>query len=192
MAFLAADGSAHALAFEAIVEGVLAGDAGAFPIEAVDSVVGDEVNVSVQIECDSGEGIGLFEGVVDFLDQDELERYHAALGLAVAANRRDELFERVAAVDRHDLVAGLVGGAVQADREAELFGLVGEFEDFRDDARGGDGDAPGAEVQSPGRVEDAEGGQEVVVVGHGLAHAHNDDIVEGSDFFAGAFRGRIL
>jgi hypothetical protein len=89
------------------------------------------------------------------------------------------------AVDRHDLVADLVGRAVQADGQAEAQFLVGQLEDLGHDPGGGDGDPAGPEAEAPGGVHGPQGRQQVIIVGQGLAHAHDDDIIEGSQPLGG-------
>ena len=81
---------------------------------------------------------------------------------------------------------------MEGNSETELLGLFGEIKDTRNNAGGRNGDAAGAEVESPGGVEDAEGGNEVFVVCHGFAHAHDDDVVEGGDLFGGTLGGGVF
>ncbi len=186
VAFFAADRDGDVPVAEDGEEFVLAENARAFPGEAFDGVVGDEVDVGVEVGGDFGEGFGLFERVVDVLDQDELEGEHAAVALGEEFDGGEKFFERPAFVDRHDLLADFVGGAVEADGEAELDVFLGEAFDGGNYAGGGDGDAAGAEMERPFGVYDFEGGEEVVVIGQRFAHAHDDDVVEGGNFGAGA------
>ena len=44
----------------------------------------------------------------------------------------------------------------------------------------------------PVGVDDGEGGDDGLVVGEGLAHTHDDDVVEGGEFLAGARRAGVL
>ena len=77
---------------------------------------------------------------------------------------------------------------MEADGEAEAQWLLGEFEDLGDDAGGRDRDPAGPEAETPGGVDDAQGGEQVVVVGQGFAHAHDHDVIEGGQPFGGAGR----
>jgi hypothetical protein len=50
-----------------IGEPLLAGDAGSLPRQALDAVVGDEIDVRVEVAGDVAQVLGLLEGVVDLL-----------------------------------------------------------------------------------------------------------------------------
>ena len=100
--------------------------------------------------------------------------------------RRDELLEGELLVHRHDLVADLVRRAVEADGEAEAQRLLGELEDLGHDAGSRYRHPPGPEAETPGGVDDTQGGEQVVVVGQGLAHAHDHDVIERGQPFGGA------
>ena len=109
----------------------------------------------VEFAGDDGEFLRLVERVVDILDKDEFERQHAPVLAGEGLGRRDELLEGELLVHRHDLVADLVGRAVEADGEAEAQWLLGELEDLGDDAGGRDRDPAGPEAETPGGVDDA-------------------------------------
>jgi hypothetical protein len=72
--------------------------------------------------------------VVHAIDARPLERQAAPLGEEVPAARVHQDAERVAAVDRHQLVAQLVVGRVQRHRQVDREVLLGEAADARHDA----------------------------------------------------------
>ena len=73
VAFFEAEGGGDAGVFEDVVEGAAVGVRRAFPVEALDGVVGDEVHLGVEAAGVAGEDGGLFERVVDALDEDVFE-----------------------------------------------------------------------------------------------------------------------
>lgn len=186
VAFLASQCDGYASGAKDIGELFLARDRWTFPGEAFDGVVGDQIYVRVEVAGDIAKFFGLIERVVDVLDEDELEGDHAAVFLGKLADGGDEFGEGERAVHGHDFFADLVGGAVEGDGEPEAEGLVGELQDFGDEAAGGNGDAAGAEAEAPVGVENSEGADQRVVVGERFAHAHDDDVVEGGEFGASA------
>lgn len=192
VALFAAEGDGDAGAAEDVGEFFLAGGGRTFPREAGHGVVGDEVDVSVEVEGDVAEFFCLVERVVYVLDEDEFEGDHAAVFIGESLDRGEELGEGVGLVDGHDLFADLVGGAVEGEGEADAEGFVGEAEDFGDEAAGGESDAAGADAEAPVGVDDGEGADDGVVVGEGFAHAHDDDVVEGGEFHAGAGGAGVL
>ena len=62
MAFFAADGDGNSGFFEGVVEDILAAEAGADPVESVDRVVGDEVDVGAEFVGDLGRVFRLGRG----------------------------------------------------------------------------------------------------------------------------------
>src|SRR5208282_2946265 len=115
--------------------------------------------------------------VVDSGDQDVFEGDHAAFFPEVEITGGGEFLEWIFVIDRHDFGAGLVRGAVEGDGEAELERFGGQLADLRGQTAGGDGDFARADLAAPRRVEDAQGAQEVVVVGQRFAHPHDHDVV---------------
>ena len=129
-----------------------------------------------------GEGLGLFQGVVDVVDEDVFEGDELFFsGLPVGAGV-EQIVEGVFAVDGHDLRPHLVGGAVEGNSEPDLQGKIGELANLRDESARGDGDVTCAKADAPRGVDDAKGAREVFKVGQRLAHAHENDILNA---FAG-------
>src|SRR5258708_40183224 len=91
--------------------------------------------------------------------------------------RSQQFLERPFLVDGHDLLAHLVGRAVQADGETDAQRLVGELLDLRHQAGGGEGDAACAEAEAPRGVEDGERADDGVVIVQRLAPAPDDQVV---------------
>lgn len=178
MALFDAEGGDDTGTFEGFGKGAALVLRGARPLEAFDGVVGDEVDLGVKASGEGGEGLDLGGGVVDAGDEDVFQGDHLALAIEVMLTGGGEVGEGMLAVDGHDLVADGVGGAVKGDGEAELFGFVGELPDLRGKTGGGDGDLAGPDVGAPRGVEGAECDEQVVVIGEGFAHAHDDEVVD--------------
>ena len=109
----------------------------ALPLEALDGVVGNEVHLGVQAPRVLGEDLGLLGRVVHALDEDVFERHHLALLLLVLGAGVEQLGEGILPVHRHDLLAHLVGRAVQRQREPDLQRLLRQLADLRGEAAGG-------------------------------------------------------
>ena len=132
----------------------------------------------VEFPCDVGELARLFERVVHVFDENKFERNHPPVFFRKFLCGGNELCERELAVDGHDLRAHFVGRAMQADCEAKLHRLVGEFANFRHDAARGNCDAPRAHAQAPRRVRDGERAHRCLVIHERFAHAHDNDVVK--------------
>lgn len=178
MALFDAEGGDDTGAFEGFGEGAALVLGRARPLQAFDGVVGDEVDLGVKASGEGGKGLDVGRGVVDAGDEDVFEGDHLALAIEVMLTGGGEVGQGMLAVDGHDLVADGVGGAVKGDGETELFRFVGELPDLRGEAGGGDGDLAGTDVGAPRGVEGTECDEEVVVIGEGFAHAHDDEIVD--------------
>ena len=149
-------------------------------------VEGDQVDLVGNVADQPQQAFGILQRVV------YPPHHHILEGHLAPARQRElpagpqQLLQRVAPVDRHDLLAHLVGGAVQADGEAEAERLGGEAADLGHEATGRNGDAACAEAEAPVGVDDGEhdldGRDDVVQVVQRLAHAHHDDV---SDLFPG-------
>ena len=83
--------------------------------------------------------------------------------------------QRVLLNARHDFVARRLDSRVQRDGEGELLGDVSELADTRDNAAGRDREVTCADADAVGIVEYAQRLEDFVVVGEGLALAHEDD-----------------
>ena len=176
--FFDAEGGDDTGAFEGFGEGAALVFRGAGPLQTFDGVVGDEVDLGVEASGEGGEGLDVGRGVVDAGDEDVFQGDHLALAIQVLLAGGGEVGEGMLAVDRHDLVADGVGGTVKGDGESELFRFVGELPDLWGEAGGGDGDLAGPDVGAPRGVEGTEGDEQVVVIGEGFAHSHDDEVVD--------------
>ena len=150
----------------------------ALPLEAFDSIVGDEVDLCFQTFGPLGEQVGLFEGIVDSFDEDVFEGELLLLAGGPVVERVEEIGEGPLIVHRHDPAPHFIGSAVEGDREADLLGVLGEFLDLWCQTGGGDGEAAGADVEAPGRGDGLDGGEEVGEVGQRFAHTHEDEVVD--------------
>ena len=146
-----------------------------------DFVVTDEVDVAAELAADADQFVGVLGQVVDAAEQDVLQRDLAAGGVEVVAAGVDEVLNGDEAGPGDDLFAKLVVGGVQADGEGDGQVEGGEFADAHGHADGADGDLAGAQAQTPVGGEGGEGGQHVFEVGHGFAHAHEDEVAEPAD-----------
>jgi hypothetical protein len=176
----AAKGGRNAMSFEGVEEVILGIVGGALPGEALDEVIGDEVDFGVKAAGDLSERLNLSERIVDAFYEDVFEGDHAAFDADIGFARGDELGQWVFAIDGHDALADVIGGAMKGDGEAELFGFAGESLYLGHEPAGGDGDFAGADVGAPRSVEDAEGDEKVIVVGERFAHAHDHKVVDGA------------
>src|SRR5213594_106552 len=137
------------------------------------------------------------------------QAYEAArVGLAVVLAAQHDVFEgdalaaregqraagveqdaqRVAAVDGHQARALHVGGGGERDGQVDAR-LGDQAPDDRDEADGGDRDAPGRDGVAPLGGQDVERRAHRLVVGERLTHAHEDDVRErarGGERAAGA------
>lgn len=192
VALFLADGMGDLILGEDLSESLLARDIGALPIEPVDGIVGDEVDMGMEVSGDGGEVAGLVEGIIDIPDEDKLEGGHPPGGGAKVLNGGDELFEGIFAIDRHNLLADLVGGSMEADGEPRLDRFASELLNLGDEAGSGNGDAASAEVESPIGIEDGEGATKGAIIGERFAHSHEDDIIEGDAVGGSGFGAVIL
>ena len=78
-------------------------------------VHGDEVDVGQASAQQLGRGVGIGGRVVDAVDHDHLVGHPATGSVAVLGGRRDDVLERVLAVQRHDLVTHRVGHGMGMD-----------------------------------------------------------------------------
>ena len=120
-----------------------------------------------------GQRVGMVREIVDAADARVLERDPAPLRSAYARGV-EHGGERVATVQRHELLAERVVGGVQRDGERHRQLELGEPFDAGHDADGRDGEVAGRDadvvVQPGARVEHG------VEVGERFAHAHEHDV----------------
>ena len=127
-----------------------------------------------------GEQVGAPGLVVDVAHHGVLDRDPAPSRLGVAPGGVDHLVDLPARVDRHELVAQLVVGGVQAERERDRQPLLGQLAHPRHQAHGAHRDAARGHAVAIGALvgQPAAGADDGLVVGHRLAHAHEHDVVD--------------
>jgi hypothetical protein len=178
VAFFAAQGGGDAGIREHFQEGFLLSFFRAFPGQAFDGVVGDEIDFGFDTAGAFHQRSRLLQAVIDAGDENVFEGEALFVMLLPIRQGFEELIERVFLVYRHDLVSHLIAGTVKGDREADLQGDVGEFFDLRGEAAGGDGHAACADTDAPVCIEDFDGPGEIGVVCEGFTHAHEDNVVD--------------
>ena len=124
------------------------------------------------------EKIRLIIGVVYIRDQDVFEREPLLPSADVVVTSGKQHLEVVPAIDRHDLVAHLIGCGMQRNRETNLQCFVGQFFNFRRQAAGRDGNVSRANAEGPRRINDSNRAHHVTEVGKRFAHPHENDIVD--------------
>ena len=152
----------------------------------LDGVVFDDVDeVGGHLPVNLHQLVRILPAVVEILKEDILERDLVACLLIKMVQRLDEGLDVIGLVDGHDLVAFLIIGCMQRERQLELYLIVAELADHLGHARGRDGNAAGAHGQPFGRGDAFDGRQDILVIQQGFAHAHEDDV--GELFFIDAF-----
>ena len=121
--------------------------------------------------------------VVGAVDERPLEREPPALGVEVRPARGHEVAERVAAVDRHQVVAQRVVGRVQRHGQVHREALLREPADAGDDPDGRDRDVARRDAEVV--VQSFDRRPHAVVVRHRLAHAHEHDVAQPTAAGAG-------
>ena len=67
---------------------------------------------------------------------------------------------------------------MQRNSEADLQGFFGKLFNLRGETTGRNGDVPGADAETPWRVDDLNRAHHVLQVCEGFAHAHENDVVD--------------
>ena len=167
-------GGVDAEAAEVVAEGPDPGGRCAGGGVAGGGVQRDQVHVGAEGTGPLGQLPGVDGTVVDPADQRPLEGQAPPRRLQVVRAGGHEHVERVAPVQRDELVAEPVVGRVQGHGQVDRQRLAGQPPDAGDDADGRDGQVPGGQAQVV--VQPDDGLPDPVVVGHRLAHAHEDDV----------------
>ena len=81
-------------------------------------------------------------------------------------------------VHRHDLTANIIAGSMQGDGKSNLERLISEVADARHEAAGGDRHLASSKADTPRGIQDFDSLHEVPVVGHWLAHPHEDEVID--------------
>ncbi len=113
--------------------------------------------------------------VIHPFHQDIFEGDELAGGKGQTGRRGDQLSEGIGLVDRHKPGAQGVVCRIERDCQVDRQGAAQPFQ-LGKQPRGGDGDPAVREVETGGIGQEAQCLQEIVVVGQGLSHAHEDKI----------------
>ncbi len=116
--------------------------------------------------------------IVHIRDQDVFKREVLLLMSFVVVTSRKQCLDIVTAIDRHDSISNFVGGTVQRNGQPNLQRLLGKFANLRRQSAGRDRDVPGADAETPLRVNDPDRSQHVVEVSERLAHPHEHNVVD--------------
>ena len=145
----------------------------------------DQVDVGRRLQpaAQRGQLDGVGRPVVDAVDHRPLEAEPSAVQRQVVGARLHHGGQRVAPVDRHQLVAQRVVGGVQADGQRHREAPLGEPADAGHDADGRDRQV--ARRQAEVAVQPLDGAPHRGLVGQRLAHAHEHDVADAAAAVAG-------
>ena len=178
MAFFIPHGNGDARLVNCIPEGTAAFFRRAFPREPLHGVVRDEIDFGVQAFGDPDEMGRVFWRIVDVPDENVFQRGHLVSSPVPFLKGRNELGERPFFVDRHDLVSDFVRSSVQGNGQTDLPGIGRQFFQAGNESRRGDGDVARPYFQTAVGSDDFQGIRQVVKIGEGFPHAHEDDVVD--------------
>ena len=118
--------------------------------------------------------------IVHVLNERVLDRHAPPRRQEVPARRTKELTDLPSRVDGNQLVAKIVVRRMERDRERHRHALPRQFLDRGNEADRRYGDISGAHTESLGRRinQTVKRGDNRLVVGEGLAHAHEDNVRE--------------
>jgi hypothetical protein len=133
---------------------------------------GQDVHQRAQAARQVRQAIRIRVGVVHSRDHHVLERHP----FPEHGCRPEHRVQVVLLLDGHEPLPLGRGRGMERDGEAELLRPPGKGLHARQDAHGRDGDVPGADAESVGRVEGREGDVHRGPVEQRLAHAHEDDV----------------
>ena len=133
----------------------------------------NEVDVSKGSSREVAECLELSVVVVHTTDEGVLVRRPSARGLNVLPHDVVEALERVLLDAGHDRVSGRLNGGMKGDGKRELLGLLGEAPNHGDDTAGRYREMTSADSGALGRVQHAEGLDDLIIVIEGLALAHH-------------------
>lgn len=142
-----------------------------------DRIVRNQIDIS-EGRCNQlGKLPCTLDGIIDILDEDIFEGDPSSAGIfAILKDGRDELFQRIGLVDRHDPITDFIRRSMQGYGKIDLQSFLSELQDARNDTTGRYRDMPGTDVQSELAVDDADEGKDVVIVVKRFARTHDDDM----------------
>src|SRR5437660_3781733 len=111
-------------------------------------------------------------------DQDVFERQPLFFARRIVVASRKQSLDVVTTIDRHNLVAHFICRSMQRNSEADLQGFFGKLFNLRGETTGRNGDVPGADAETPWRVDDLNRTHHVLQVCQRFAHAHENDVVD--------------
>ena len=151
------------------------------PLEAGHGIIGNKIHLGRQSPRVARKHVRLLVRIVYVCDENVLKRDPLLPACRVVVAGLEQCCDIVFAIHRHDLIAHLIGGGVQGNREADLQRLVRELADLRRQTTGRDGDMSCTNGKSPWCVYDSNRAHDVRKIRQRLAHSHEDDVV---DFFS--------
>jgi hypothetical protein len=147
----------------------------------------DQIELAAQVSEGPDEQLRVGGRVVHPGDEDVLEGDAPPLRHGVGLAGLDNGLDGVFPVDRHELVApGIIGG-IEGDGEIDRR-ILTEPLDCGGEAAGRQGDPSSRERKPVVRADDGDGFQDVVVVVQGLAHPHEDEVVDPGAFLGAELR----
>ena len=138
-------------------------------------VHGDQVDLGAQPVQELYQPAGILGRIVHPPDQRVLEREAVAPRSRIAPAGLQQGRDRKTTIQRHQLIAHLIGRSMQRDREPHRQRPT-ELRHARNDARRGDGDPARGEPHPSGIRQDSDRADHVVEVEQRFSHAHKDHV----------------
>ena len=143
-------------------------------------IIGDKVHMCELAFEEFRELMGKFWTIRHSGDHDILIEYPLIRLRDIAVETRHENIDRIGSLHGHDPLTSLVVRCVEWDGERNLWEVIPEAVNAWDDPTGRDRDTTIREVELFLVTRDTDGFRDIIIVQHGLTHAHIDDI---TDFF---------
>ena len=117
--------------------------------------------------------------VVDVLHEGVLDRDPTLGLLGVLPGCIEELVDLPTTVDRDEFITQLIVGGMQGDGQGDGYPLLSQRLDTRHETNGRDRQGPGTHANPVGPLsgQGANRSEHRTVIGHRLAHTHEDDVV---------------
>ena len=151
---------------------------GSHPGQSLDGIVGDQIHFGADTPRLPGQKTGLLGGVVDIANQNILKSDSLFFKAGVVLAGCEQFLDRIFFIHGHDAGPHLIRRTMEGYGQPHLERLLREFADLRDEARRGNRHVTRPQTHAPRRIEDRDGADEIVVIGHGFSHAHEDDVVD--------------